>query len=165
MNGNRRRMPLPQWLLGVKGCRVCGIEDHIENRNHSQDEVTKGARQLKEKNVRVMLNEEDLGFVAKMFDQAPIHDEEETDDDSENGGDQDYRELLYMADEDMGEIQEFMSVAAFLHGRTITASRDKLISEMFMTISTGHGTEFKGVKIDTAENRNAIMCMIKYDAY
>lgn len=55
---------MPWWLRGVKGCMVRRKEDHISNQKHSTDEVTRAVRKLKEKEVKVMLTEEDLDFAS-----------------------------------------------------------------------------------------------------
>lgn len=163
-DGPRRKRQLPKWLKGVKGCMVCGKEDHIANQRHSPDEVTKAVRRLKEKSVRVMLTEEDLAFVSEMFATDNDGGGAASEDESGEGDNQD-SDLLYMAEDDLGEIQAYMADVAFLHGRTIQSSRGTMISEMYHAMEPKGQTNFDGVKIDTAANRKSIMGTHQYDEY
>lgn len=71
------------WLRGVKGCMVCGRDDHRANQVHSKEQVQEAVRRLKEKQQMVMLTEEDLSYITEMFenDSDNEHDEQPHSDD------------------------------------------------------------------------------------
>lgn len=54
--------------MGVTGFFVCGLEVHRENGRHDEESVKAVIRKLKARKQTFLLSEEDLSFVAQMFE-------------------------------------------------------------------------------------------------
>lgn len=160
-SNQRRRRPFLRWLRGVKGCMVCGKEGHLANQRQSEDEVKEAVRKLKEKQSTAMLTGEDLPLFFETFDgdDALYAGDDGGDGEDVNADEEEENEesdIVYMAEEDMAEIQATMTKVAFLHGRTIQAKRNTMIAAMYTSISPRDSTKFEGVKIDTARWTNTM---------
>lgn len=173
--GQRRKKP--SWLVGVTGCFVCGREGHRANERHDQEAVKAAIRKLKARKQTVLLSEEDLNFVAQMFENDNETGEENDDianmgqemmsegeeDLEDNINDDGY--LAFVAESDLQDLQSDLANSSFSHGRTIDNEKNAMIEAMYTHLTRKPQRCFEGVKIDTGANRSSIMSKDQYNSY
>lgn len=166
MRDHSKRRNFPSWLRGVKGCMVCGKEDHIANQRHSEDEVREAIRKLKKKQYTALLTEEDMAYISELFKGFDKYEEGDEDVYYEEDEDDPESDIVYVASVDLEGIQLSLSKTAFTHGTEITADKSEMISAMYsFLLCNDEKVLFDGIRIDTAANRKSIMSMNQYNAY
>lgn len=112
----QNRTSRPQWMAGVKGCFVCN-NDHRAKQHHPMEEFIRAVNKLKALQPAAFLSEEDMEFVAQLFNESDTdaeHDQGHIETNTKPSEDYDGVELL--ACEDMREVEQKLENSLFLHG-------------------------------------------------
>lgn len=92
-------------------------KDHLENQVHNEKEVTEAVRRMNKYQYTALLTETYFAYVADMCDGYKDEDDVEDHRDETEYEHEIYDgELVYVADEDLEEIQAQMTEVAFNHG-------------------------------------------------
>lgn len=128
-------------MITKNGCFVYGRESHRANEKQDQKIVNAEIQKLKEKGQTFMLSEDDLSYVASLFeedqsekddkahfgDQNGNYSEKEDDDHLDNEG----SIIARMSDRDGKSAQLSPANSSFVHGRAICDTKDKSIRAMY----------------------------------
>lgn len=106
------------WLRGVRGCFICA-KDHRANHRRQCDEDTKFFQRLKKMHPKAVITSEYTEFLTSQLHEDNTDDDEEAvaqsaqDIDDSDGSDQ-----VFIAENDLRDVEEMFSNAAFLRSRT-----------------------------------------------